>query len=113
MTQKKIEKKIKYKEKKKQKWYKPKINSFIYVSNLPLDMTKEELEKFATKCGVIRLDRVTGNKKIKLYTDESGKFKGDASVSYVKLESVEMALELLNDSEIRPGCRVSVSKVFA
>jgi RNA recognition motif-containing protein len=113
VTQKKIEKKIKYKEKKKQKWYKPKINSFVYISNLPLDTTKDELEKFATKCGVIRLDRVTGNKKIKLYTDETGKFKGDASVSYVKLESVEMALELLNEAEIRPGSRISVSKVYS
>lgn len=47
-------------EKKKEKWYNAKINTFIYVSGLPLDITEDELKHFAIKAGVLRIDLNTG-----------------------------------------------------
>ena len=61
------------------------------------------------RCGVIRLDPYTGKEQIKIYTDEEGIPKGDARIGYAMVESVEMAIEMLNASEFRPGCTISVS----
>ena len=55
----------------------------VYVSNLPLDITEEEIKILFEPQGKIR--------RIKLYLDESGKPKGDALVSFVGSESVVMA----------------------
>ena len=43
-------------QKKKGKWFAARMNTFIYVNGLPLDITEEELKEFFAKCGVIRLD---------------------------------------------------------
>ena len=43
-------------QKKKGKWFAAKMNTFVYVNGLPLDITEDELKEFFTKCGVIRLD---------------------------------------------------------
>lgn len=36
--------------------------------------------------------------------------KGDARIGYMMLESVDMAIEMLNESEFRPGVRISVEQ---
>ena len=54
------------------------------------------------------IDPHSGQLKIKLYRDESGQPKGDARICYANIESVEMALEWLNGSEIRTGFLVKV-----
>lgn len=41
------------------------------------------------------------NKRIKMYKDEHGNFKGDALVMYFKPESVNLAVQLLDDSQFR------------
>ena len=46
---------------------------------------------------------------IKLYKDEEGNNKGDARIGYAMVESVEMAMEMLNDTEIKPGFKISVN----
>jgi HIV Tat-specific factor 1 len=97
-------------EKKKEKWYQAKINTFVYISGLPQDITEEELKEFVIKAGVLRIDLNTGKEKLKLYRDEDGFPKGDAAVSYAKEESVEIAVENLNDKEIRSGFKVRVEK---
>lgn len=71
-------------EKKKEKWYSAKINTFIYISGLPLDITEEELKEFVNKAGVLRIDLNTGKEKVKIYKDENGFPKGDAAVSYAR-----------------------------
>ena len=86
------------------------MNTFVYVSGLPLDITEAELKEFFTKCGVIRLDPNTGNLKIKIYTDDEGKPKGDARICYENIESVEMAIDWLNKSDIRPGYTVTIEQ---
>ena len=78
-----LKKHEKQKEKKKSKWYTPKINSNIYISNLPLDITKSELINYFSKCGFIRNDPKTNEIKVKIYLDKNKKPKGDALISYI------------------------------
>ncbi len=43
-----------------------------------------------------------------LCRDEEGHPKGDGSVCYVKSESVEMAIEVLHEGQLRPGVTIEV-----
>ena len=45
----------------------------------------------------------TGAPRIKLYTDEQGAFKGDALVVYFRPESVNLAIQMLDDTDFRFG----------
>jgi HIV Tat-specific factor 1 len=76
---------------------------------LPNDITEQELKEYFVRCGVIRIDVYSGKDQIKIYTDESGVPKGDARIGYAMEESVEMAIDMLNDTEIRPGHKIRVS----
>ena len=75
---------------------------------MPKDITKEELKEYFGRCGMIRLDAVTGEESIRVYTDNEGVPKGDARIGFEMIESVDMAIEMLNDTEIRPGHKISV-----
>ncbi len=77
------------------------MNTYIYVQGLPEDVTESELREYFGRCGVIRLDPYTGREQIKLYTREDGQAKGDARIGYMMPESVEMAIEMLNETEFR------------
>ncbi len=59
----------------------------------------------------MKLDPFTGKEQIKIYVDEeTGLPKGDARIGYAMLESVEMAIEMLDEGEIRPGCKITVKQ---
>lgn len=75
----------------------------VYVTGIPADVTVDEMQTVFSKCGVIMEDLETGESKIKIYRDEKGVPKGDALVSYFKEESVPLAVDLLDESELRPG----------
>ncbi|XP_072751442.1 17S U2 SnRNP complex component HTATSF1 isoform X1 [Anoplolepis gracilipes] len=83
-------------------------NTAIYVSGLPLDITMDELTALFTKCGLIARDE-KGKDKIKLYKDGNGEPKGDALCTYIKVESVDLALKILDGSQIR-GKTLSVQR---
>lgn len=83
-------------------------NTAIYVSGLPLDITMEELTQLFTKCGLLARDE-KGKDKIKLYKDSNGEPKGDALCTYIKVESVDLALKILDGSQIR-GKTLSVQR---
>ncbi|KAI8077857.1 uncharacterized protein BX664DRAFT_367317 [Halteromyces radiatus] len=80
-----------------------KINTSVYVTGVPPDVTIDELKQVFSKCGVIMEDLETGEPKIKIYRDDHGISKGDALVTYFKEESISLAINLLDDSELRPG----------
>jgi HIV Tat-specific factor 1 len=85
----------------------------VYVTGIPPDVTVEEMQETFSKCGVIMEDLETGEAKIKIYRDEKGLSKGDALVSYFKEESVPLAIDLLDEAELRPGqasTKMSVQK---
>ncbi|KAL8180811.1 UNVERIFIED_CONTAM: HIV Tat-specific factor 1, partial [Gekko kuhli] len=76
-------------------------NTNIYVTGLPPDITKDEFVQVMSKCGIIMRDPQTDEPKIKLYKDKEGNLKGDGLCCYLKRESVELALKLLDENEIR------------
>jgi HIV Tat-specific factor 1 len=62
-------------------------NTTIYISNLPLDVTVNEIKELVTKCGLLARDE-KGKDKLKLYTDSNGETKGDARCTYIKVSFV-------------------------
>ena len=66
--------------------------------------------EFFSKAGIIRLDFYTGEKRVKIYKDQNDKPKGDALISYQRPESVELAIEILDQKEILPGYKVHVEQ---
>lgn len=104
---------------KKKRHKKPKFSArnakcWIYIQGLPHDTTLEELTKFCSKAGIIELDPETQRSKIKLYREQkdgSSKLKGDASICYARPESVELALQLLDEAPYRPEVSVTDYKV--
>lgn len=73
----------------------------VYISALPSDITQKELAETFSKYGVIALD-LQSEPRVKLYHDENGNFKNEALVMYHAKESAQMAVEMLDDSFIRP-----------
>ncbi|NP_001083090.1 HIV Tat-specific factor 1 [Xenopus laevis] len=76
-------------------------NTNVYVTGLPPDTTNEEFAEIMSKCGIIMRDPHSEDYKIKLYKDREGNLKGDGLCCYLKRESVELALKLLDEYEIR------------
>ncbi|ORZ27874.1 hypothetical protein BCR41DRAFT_299494 [Lobosporangium transversale] len=81
---------------------KPKPISSVFVTGLPFDTDVEEVADVFKKGGVFMEDE-KGVPKIKLYTDKEGRRTGEGLVSYLRPESVALAIDLLDDTEFRPG----------
>ncbi|XP_066991780.2 17S U2 SnRNP complex component HTATSF1 isoform X2 [Anabrus simplex] len=85
-------------------------NTKVYVNNLPLDITEQEFVDLMQKCGLVMRDVDTGRMKVKIYMDPAtNQPKGDALCSYIKVESVELALKLLDGYDLR-GHKISVER---
>ncbi|KAG9038049.1 hypothetical protein FRB95_002977 [Tulasnella sp. JGI-2019a] len=88
-------------------------NTAVYVSHLPPDSTTSELADAFGKFGLIEIDD-KDEPKIKLYADEmTGQFNGEALIVYFKEESVDLAIRMLDDAELRlgdSGTRMAVRK---
>ena len=74
----------------------------MYVTNLPRDTESEELAQRFGKCGVIEEDD-EGEPKIKMYAREDGSFSGEALVVFFKEDSVTLAVNLMDEAELRLG----------
>ncbi|XP_022212385.1 HIV Tat-specific factor 1 [Drosophila obscura] len=93
------------------KWFEmdPSQNTKVYVSNLPTDITKEEFAELMGKCGMVMRDPKTQQPKLKLYTEADGQIKGDGLCDYIKVESVHLALKILDDYDLR-GHKIRVQR---
>ncbi|KAJ7045509.1 hypothetical protein C8F04DRAFT_1065051 [Mycena alexandri] len=85
-------------------------NTAVYVTGLPLDAEADELVERFSKCGVVEEDD-EGEPKVKMYAKEDGTFSGEALVVYFKEDSVLLALNILDDAELRFGDPSTVMRV--
>lgn len=82
----------------------------VFVTNLPPTTTISQLEQVFSKAGVLLVGD-DGEPRIKLYHDEEGKFKGEALVIYFKEGSVDLAVTLLDETELELGAGMGVMRV--
>lgn len=75
-----------------------------------MDTEHDELIERFSKCGMIEEDD-DGEPKVKMYAREDGSFSGEALVVYFKEDSVSLALNILDDAELRLGDATSVMRV--
>ena len=78
---------------------------------LPLDADQEEIHHVFSKCGVIAEEIDSGKPRIKMYEDDKGQFKGDALVVYFRPESVNLAVQMLDDTDLRFGTEGSMGRM--
>jgi len=97
-------------EKRKFKYQALQNNRYIYVHGLPEDITAATLDEFFSRAGPMKKDPFTNAKKIKIYKSEDNKCKGDAILAYLREESVEIALEMLDNREIQPGHKIKIER---
>ncbi|KAG6470457.1 hypothetical protein ZIOFF_071530 [Zingiber officinale] len=89
-------------------------NSRIYISNLPPDVTTDELRDLFGGIGQVgKLKQKRGYKdqwpwNIKIYTDESGNNKGDAVLSYEDPAAAHSAGGFYNNYDMR-GYKINVA----
>lgn len=76
-------------------------NTNVYVSGLPPDIGTDEFVELMSKCGIVMRDPITEEYKVKLYKDREGNLKGDGLCCYLKKESVELAVRLIDETEVR------------
>lgn len=81
----------------------------LYVSGLPEDVTVPELMEHFKIAGIIKLDH-NEQPLIKLYLNDEGKPKGDARITFLKEESIALAIELRDGADLRPGIPLTVEK---
>ncbi|PYH44418.1 U2 snRNP complex subunit CUS2 [Aspergillus saccharolyticus JOP 1030-1] len=86
-----------------QKQKKQRVNTAVFVTSIPLDASFDEIRDLFSKCGVIAEEIDSGRPRIKMYNDDDGKFKGEALVVYFRPESVNLAIQMLDDSDFRLG----------
>ena len=73
------------------------------MTSIPLDADIDEIKDTFTKCGVIAEEIDSGKPRIKMYEDDMGQFKGDALIVYFRPESVNLAIQMLDDTDFRLG----------
>ncbi|EED24151.1 nuclear mRNA splicing factor-associated protein, putative [Talaromyces stipitatus ATCC 10500] len=86
-----------------QKPKRQRVNTAVYITSIPLDATLDEIRDVFCKCGVIAEEIDSGRPRIKMYMDEAGNFKGEALVVYFRPESVNLAIQMLDESDFRIG----------
>ena len=120
----------KRKRNKKAKFSAKNARNWIYVTGLPQDTNEQEVTIYFSKVGIIDLDPETQKPKVKLYRYKKGErvessaetasaspvvggammLKGDASICFARPESVELALQILDENLFRKGAILSVQR---
>jgi len=82
----------------------------VYFSGAPEDVTEQQVFDLFSKAGILLRDKYTGEYKMKLYPhpDDPTRKQGDGLVTYLREESVALALDILDGAHITPGHVVHV-----
>uniref|UniRef100_A0A2D4MI64 RRM domain-containing protein n=1 Tax=Micrurus spixii TaxID=129469 RepID=A0A2D4MI64_9SAUR len=84
-------------------------NSSVYVQGLTDNVTLEELSDFFKQCGIVKMNKRTGQPMITIYLDkDTGKPKGDATVCYDDPPTAKAAIDWLDGKEFQ-GSKLKVS----
>ena len=84
-------------------------NSAIYVQGLNDSVTLDDLVDFFKQCGVVKMNKRTGQPMIHIHLDkETGKPKGDATVSYEDPATAKAAVEWFDGKDFQ-GSTLKVS----
>ena len=86
-------------------------NTAVYATNIPTDAEVKEVTALFSRYGVIAQEIDSSKPRVKLYNDELGRFKGDALIVYFRAESVELAVQMLDDSDFRFGVSSSAGRI--
>ncbi|KAL9055192.1 MAG: hypothetical protein Q9162_003685 [Coniocarpon cinnabarinum] len=89
--------------KKAKKAIQEKQNTAVYVTSIPLDADVDEIKSVFGKYGLIAEAIDSSRPRIKMYKDKNGRFTGEALVVYFRPESISLAIQMLDDSDFRPG----------
>eukprot|EP01060_Flectonema_neradi_P035986 TRINITY_DN6795_c5_g1_i1.p1 TRINITY_DN6795_c5_g1~~TRINITY_DN6795_c5_g1_i1.p1 ORF type:complete len:411 (+),score=74.26 TRINITY_DN6795_c5_g1_i1:87-1235(+) len=76
-------------------WFELKVNTSIYISNLPDDATIEELLAFFKNVGTVKQHPVTRQPRVKLYGNNDG------LITFIKPQSVDLAIQMYHESCFR------------
>jgi RNA recognition motif-containing protein len=105
------------KKNKKSKFSRRNAKHWVYVTGLPTTtgITVDDIQRYFSKAGLLDLDPETLKPKIKLYRTKEGQLKGDASICYARPESVNLALQILDESpwDTHHTIRVEQAKFIA
>jgi|EP01033_Poteriospumella_lacustris_P006976 hypothetical protein len=99
------------KKKRKSRKKKKVAVTWIYVEGLPGDITFDELKHHFSKVGLIALNPLDQQPRIKIYRDpDTDLCKGDCSICYNAVESVQLAVDVFDGGYIRPNFQISVKR---
>ncbi|XP_061437561.1 RNA-binding protein FUS [Lethenteron reissneri] len=84
-------------------------NNTIFVQGMGDEVTVEQVAEFFKQIGIIKINKRTGSPMINIYTDrETGKPKGEATVSFDDPPSAKAAIDWFDGKEFNGG-KIKVS----
>jgi HIV Tat-specific factor 1 len=89
-------------------WKEATVNTSVYITGLPQEVTPGSLQAHFAHCGALKRD-LENKPKLKIYMDEEGKPKGDARMTFARPESMPLA-KLLDESWFDPRHQIRVAE---
>ena len=88
-------------------WFDLKVNTSIYISQLPSNVTSEELLLFFKNVGAVKIDPLLKKPKVKIYKNN------DALITFMKPQSVDLSIQIYDEALLRNSDLESVIRVEA